>query len=671
MKRSNPLAGKSGKILSPRSSVWQFFELNRETRRARCRFCEKILAYTGGTTNLRYHLTAAHAMEEFEVIGPSAKVFKPGKLLRTPPKKRGPKVKGDRAQTSSPATTGTTTPTTPVATTPSKVSAMPTETSTTPSHPAPSLPSVRSPLSITVKNVYSRGKSDDREMAISSKLLQMLIQTLQPLSFTESEGFRCYMKFLEPLYRMPAKSILQNNLHAMYEGCKVNLKEMLAKEAPHFSIAYDAWKGSDLEAYTTVTIHYLTSQWERRSYVLGTERISQLKLSGSEIGNIINQLMYEYELPADCLVATVNRQGLLKLPVGGIGTSLVCEAMSCAAEKLEICVLSAFAVPEVKALIEQARKLATYLIYDEDASRIFEEIKESDGVAAKTHLVEDQKGSWIATSEMLFKLATLRDIIEKVYAMDVDTQLLLDDDKWDLIDKLVNSLHILRAALTVMGRDKTGSVSCLLPVVHSILQHCEDANYATNSPMEKFLKTIGKETREKWDLTAILPSSVPMLGALMDPRFKRLKFIADEDKADVLDALKVVLASNIAGIDGEADNSHGSDSQEEVSPFLCLFGGGEDYSEDKQDVNSEISSYMDFPALRHDSCPLDWWRVNKGRFPQLAKLARQFLCVPATAQPMSNIMGGASQMDMKRALLEVESAAPLIFLNHNWTLAQS
>nr|XP_054755997.1 uncharacterized protein LOC129261993 [Lytechinus pictus] len=662
MKRSSPQAGRSGKILSPRSSVWQFMELNRETRRARCRFCEKILAYTGGTTNLRYHLTAAHSMEEFEVIGPSAKIFKPGGRTPGSGKKKIPKLK-DHPSTSR------TSAIKDLKKTPTKLTPVPEEMPNTP--PSTSSGHLTMPSLSPIKANIQKQKMEEGEMVIAPKLLHMMAQSLQPLSFIYSEGFRSYMRSIEPVHKIPRKQKLLNNLIVMYEETKIQLKEILAEEVVYFSLVYDLWSGSDQELYTTVRIHYLTNQWERKSYVLGTEHVSRAETNNNEICLYINDLMFQYGLPSEHLVAILNRQGMMKPTAMEVGATLVCESMGCAAEKLEMCVLEAFKVPEVRAVVERAGKLVSYLIFDEEANRLLQELKESDPGKLMIDLVQDHRGSWIATSEMLFKLMALRPVVERVCGLDPKSEeLLLSEPQWRLAEKLVSSLQILRAALAVMSKDRTGSVSCLLPVVHSILQHCEDSSHGPNSPMERFLKTIGRETRSKWDLTAILPSSVPMLAALLDPRFKKLKFIAEEDKVDVLLALKSVMLASPGVADGEGGNNQSGDSKES-SPFLCLFGNGEEEGvPDKLDIDSEINSYMDFPALRHDSCPLDWWRVNRSRFPNLVKLAKQFLCMPAIAQPMSDIMAGATMLDLKRAVLETEVIAPLIFLNHNWSLTQ-
>ena len=225
----------------------------------------------------------------------------------------------------------------------------------------------------------------------------------------------------------------------------------------------------------------------------------------------------------------------------------------------------------------------------------------------------------------------------------------------------MQSLQILKAALAVLSDQKSGSVACLLPVVHSILQHCEGRE-DDGSPISEFLAVIAKEVREKWDLNAIMPSSVTMLSALLDPRFKQLKFIADEDKLDVIEALKNLVTANATQATESEDQSANN-----VSPFLCLFGEDE-FNSKPESTDAEVATYLSYPPLSRDMCPLDWWRMNQGKFPELSKIARCYLAVPAIAQSWGDIMAGTSKVDLKRALLEADTAGPLIFLHKNWSI---
>ena len=62
-----------------------------------------------------------------------------------------------------------------------------------------------------------------------------------------------------------------------------------------------------------------------------------------------------------------------------------------------------------------------------------------------------------------------------------------------------------------------------------------------------------------------------------------------------------------------------------------------------QKIKKEITSYLEYPSMEPDTNPLEWWKLENGRFPiwliwlkntfvfvVLAYLPREFLVKPAT-----------------------------------------
>ena len=43
-----------------KSAIWKFFTLQEDKKKAECQLCKIKLAYHGGTTNLRSHISAKH-----------------------------------------------------------------------------------------------------------------------------------------------------------------------------------------------------------------------------------------------------------------------------------------------------------------------------------------------------------------------------------------------------------------------------------------------------------------------------------------------------------------------------------------------------------------------------------------------------------------------------------
>jgi hypothetical protein len=76
-------------------------------------------------------------------------------------------------------------------------------------------------------------------------------------------------------------------------------------------------------------------------------------------------------------------------------------------------------------------------------------------------------------------------------------------------------------------------------------------------------------------------------------------------------------------------------------------------------TSSEVDKYLQLPALptcRHgqDTCPLEWWGVHQVQLPHLAKMARQFLALPASSAGVERLFSAAGRQhdDLKKAIKE-------------------
>ena len=85
-------------------------------------------------------------------------------------------------------------------------------------------------------------------------------------------------------------------------------------------------------------------------------------------------------------------------------------------------------------------------------------------------------------------------------------------------------------------------------------------------------------------------------------------------------------------------------------------------------VPNPVEQYLSEPLIEfHRSNCYDWWRDNKARFPQLARLAQQYLAALPTSIPSERVFSGASDLyDEKR--LNPEKAKVLLFIKNNFNL---
>ena len=106
--------------------------------------------------------------------------------------------------------------------------------------------------------------------------------------------------------------------------------------------------------------------------------------------------------------------------------------------------------------------------------------------------------------------------------------------------------------------------------------------------------------------------------------------------------------------------------QEPANKRVCsyLLGDVEDLGVEDGPSSSELAQYQREPVRETD--PLVWWRLNEGRFPKLASLAKEYLSLPATEVPCERVFSAAGlTISRLRASLDGDTADKLLFLNKN------
>ena len=54
-------------------------------------------------------------------------------------------------------------------------------------------------------------------------------------------------------------------------------------------------------------------------------------------------------------------------------------------------------------------------------------------------------------------------------------------------------------------------------------------------------------------------------------------------------------------------------------------------------IDKDKTSYLDIPAAESDIDSLSWWKSEKGRFPNLAYIARKYLCICGMSVPSERV----------------------------------
>ncbi len=82
----------------------------------------------------------------------------------------------------------------------------------------------------------------------------------------------------------------------------------------------------------------------------------------------------------------------------------------------------------------------------------------------------------------------------------------------------------------------------------------------------------------------------------------------------------------------------------------------------------EAEVYLSLPQLDNntlrDEDVLDWWKIHQTMFPNLSRMARQFLALPASSAGVERLFSRSGEMHGdKRKRLKEETLQSLLFMN--------
>ena len=110
----------------------------------------------------------------------------------------------------------------------------------------------------------------------------------------------------------------------------------------------------------------------------------------------------------------------------------------------------------------------------------------------------------------------------------------------------------------------------------------------------------------------------------------------------------------------------GSQTSGKSSSILdCLIGDVDIDLTEPTGFNTELQSYISEPVRLAD--PMAWWKVNEDRFPSVARLAKEYLSIPATEVASERMFSAAGLTVTKlRSQLDPGTVDAILFLHKNY-----
>lgn len=188
-----------------------------------------------------------------------------------------------------------------------------------------------------------------------------------------------------------------------------------------------------------------------------------------------------------------------------------------------------------------------------------------------------------------------------------------------------------------------------------------------------------------------MPDEFGIMATLLDPRYKDLNFISDEE-------IKVKIHSNLQVQYDQLKREMQQQSSSPPSPTSStisiistdsrsltpntrslreyrekceqrvkqVFHQKTDISTSSSAIADEITTYFLLPVARENKDPLSWWKTKQEIFPILSIIARKYLGIPATSVASERLFSDAgNHITSKRSLLDPGLLGKMVFLKRN------
>ena len=156
-------------------------------------------------------------------------------------------------------------------------------------------------------------------------------------------------------------------------------------------------------------------------------------------------------------------------------------------------------------------------------------------------------------------------------------------------------------------------------------------------------------------------------AAILDPRFKINVFadgeLATRATADLQTEAQAVQKVEMDETPSTSQTQLEDDDDDDLWDFLKAKVPTEASQSTTQSM-IEMRQYLESPTVNRKDNPLQFWKDNQSQFPRLSKLklARKYLCCPATSVPSETLFSKAEEVISKRrASLSPKNADKIIF----------
>ncbi|XP_069800972.1 E3 SUMO-protein ligase ZBED1-like [Dendropsophus ebraccatus] len=535
--------------------------------------------------------------------------------------------------------------------------------------PTTSKPTKQQSIKEAFTNMTNYEKDSKRWKEITEAISYYIAKDMAPIATVEHKGFKRLMKTIDRRYIVPSRKYFsQTAIPNMYQTFRKKVSDEL-KTVHYFAATSDLWSSRTMEPYLSFTVHYIDDEWKLQNRCLETAYFP-VDHTSEMIAQGIRNMISAWNFTEDNLVAitTDNGANIVKAVELNGWTR-----QQCFGHRLHLAIENALKDQRVERAIRVCKNIVSAFSYSWKKKKAL--VKAQEEMNLPQHKLKTACATrWGSMQMMTARVLEQKKAITQVLAEDRKSRHLVPS--WadlDVLEAVNNALSPLMEFTDALSGEEYVTISFVKPILHLLNTRV----LAETEEDVELTKTIKTKILQYLNLKFSDPITEELLetASFVDPRFK-VTYISEKHVAAIQEKVKSEMESAATAnrestresLEPPTSSFEGKKAKRSLGSF---FKGSEAAPPSTtvplhQTVEAELSSYLVSPLLDSEKNPLEWWRRHSVNFPLLSKVAKKYLCIPATSSSSERVFSsGGNIVTCLRSSLKPEKVNMLVFLSKN------
>ncbi|KAL5714121.1 hypothetical protein ACHQM5_016124 [Ranunculus cassubicifolius] len=514
---------------------------------------------------------------------------------------------------------------------------------------------------------------------------EMVVFHELPFAFAGYVGVKRFLKNVQPLYPLRGPKTLRSDCMKVYEAQKEKMYEKLDRVVGRISVTSDMWTCSTQKlGYMALTAHYVDDDWVLKKRVLNFLQVD-VPHNAIKLSQAITACLMEWNIDAklfsmsldncstnDCMANIVCQQ----LNVRGV---LLVNGkffhVRCAAHILNIIVQEGWKALGVGSknkeqdVLDKVRESVKFVTNSANREKLFAEVSKQARVSCRKSLFLDCQTRWNSTHDMLEVAMEYKDAFDRLRARDSEFNIEITAEEWANVKDVSNCLETFHKLTKIFSGTK-------YPTSNLFFHQICELNLAISKwecSQNPFVKKMASCMRVKYDKYWEISHASLAVASIIDPCYKYELldyyfplFYDKEVVSDLISDMKTSFENLYNEYASDLPSSMSYEVGDEDNVIGAELSGFDQFIRQKSKnhvTKRDLECYLDEPVLPRskDFDILGWWKANGGKYPILAKMARDILAIPISTVASESVFStGGRVVDKYRSSMGTATAQALI-----------